>query len=112
MCLRSHLSQMTYFRLSRCLPKDFMRSSRVSVNIEYRLGINMDITKKCCYTLLSTNLASSCGWGSGPPSTRKSQVAIGFLRNTGTVPTREAGPMGPIASLGRFVRPSLKYEDD
>ena len=46
MCLRSHLSQMTYFRLSRCLPKDFMRSSRVSVNIEYRLGINMDITKQ------------------------------------------------------------------
>ena len=104
---------MTNFRLSRCLPKDFMRSSRVSVNIEYRLGINMDITKKkCCYTLLSSNLASPCGWGSGPPSTRKSQVAIGLLRNTDTVPTLEAGPIGPIASLGRFVRPSLKYEED
>ena len=51
MCLRSHLSQMTYFRLSRCLPKDFMRSSRVSVNIEYKLSISMDITKKSVVTL-------------------------------------------------------------
>ena len=44
--------------------------------------------------------------GYGPaPSTEKSQVATGFLRNTGT------DPSGPIASRGRFVRSSVKCVD-
>ena len=41
-----------------------------------------------------------------PP--RKSQVAIDFLKNSGTDPSRR----GPIASRGRSVRPSVKYADD
>ena len=52
------------------------------------------------------------GWGgdkgSGPPG--KSQVAIGFHRNTGTDPPREA--IGPNASRGRSKRPSVRYVDD
>ena len=43
----------------------------------------------------------------------KSQVAIGFLRNSGMDPPQEAiGPEGPIASRGRSIRPSVKYVDD
>ena len=46
----------------------------------------------------------------------KLQVAMGFLRNTGTDRTREAsgptGPTGPLAPRGRSVRPSVKYVDD
>ena len=41
------------------------------------------------------------------PHPGKSQKAIGFFRNIGTEPPREQ-----IASLGRFVRPSVKYVDD
>ena len=56
------------------------------------------------------------GWGgekgSGPPG--KSQVAIGFHRNTSTdpppPPPREA--IGPNASRGRSKVPSVKYVDD
>ena len=44
--------------------------------------------------------------GYGPaPSTDKSQVATGFLRNTGT------DPLGSTASRGRFVRPSVNCVD-
>ena len=50
-------------------------------------------------------------WGLDTPG--KSQVAIGFLRNSGTDPSREAiGPRGPIASRRRPVWPSVKYVDD
>ena len=43
----------------------------------------------------------------------KSQVAIGFLRNTGTDPLKKKlDPLDPTASQGRFVRPSVKYVDD
>ena len=48
--------------------------------------------------------------GRGPVPPGKSEVAIGFLRNTGTDPSREA--LGPIASRGRSIRPSVKYVDD
>ena len=44
--------------------------------------------------------------GSGPTTPEKSQVAIGFLRNTGT------DHLGPIAFQGRFVHPSVKYVED
>ena len=47
------------------------------------------------------------GGREGPDPPVKSQVAIGFLRNSGTDPLREA--MGPIASQERSVRPSVKY---
>ena len=51
--------------------------------------------------------------GSESGSPGKSQVAIGFLRNTGMDLTREAiGPEGPIASRGRIVRQSVKYADN
>ena len=40
----------------------------------------------------------------GPPG--KSQMAIGVLRNTGKDPLQ-----GATASLGRSVRPSVKYVD-
>ena len=42
----------------------------------------------------------------GSPISGKSQVVIGFLRNTGKDP-----PVGPIASGGRSVQPSVKYVD-
>ena len=45
----------------------------------------------------------------GAPSPWKSQVAIGFLRNSGTDTHREAGP---IASRGRSVYRSVKYVDE
>ena len=41
---------------------------------------------------------------------RKSEMAIGLFRNTGTDTPREA--IGPIASRGKSVRPSVKYVDD
>ena len=42
-----------------------------------------------------------------------SQVAIDFLRNGGTDPLKKQfDPLCPIASRGRFVRPSVKYVDD
>ena len=51
--------------------------------------------------------------GSGPSPPGKSQVAIDFLRKNDKDPPRDAiGPIGPIASRGRFVRPSVKYSDD
>ena len=48
------------------------------------------------------------GRGSRLPG--KSQAAIGFLGNTGTNPPpleKQLGPLGPIASGWRFVRPSM-----
>ena len=50
----------------------------------------------------------------GPDPQRKSQVAVGFLRNTGTDPRleKQLDPLGPIAFRGRSVRPSVKYVDD
>ena len=52
------------------------------------------------------------GW-QGPDPHGKSQVASGIFRNTGTDPPREAiGTLGPIASRGRSVRPSVKYVAD
>ena len=55
------------------------------------------------------------GGGWGRPSLthileKKSQVAFGFLRNTGTDPLEKQ--FGPIASRGRFIRPFVKYLDD
>ena len=48
----------------------------------------------------------------GGTFSEKSQVAIYVLRNTGTNPPGEAiGPIGPIASRERSVRPSVKYVD-
>ena len=46
-----------------------------------------------------------------PPG--KSQVGIGFLRNTGTDSPleKQLDPMGPIVSRGRYVWPSVKYFD-
>ena len=49
--------------------------------------------------------------GSGPPG--KLQVAIGFLRNIGTDPLENhLDSLGPDVSLGRFIRPFVKYADD
>ena len=46
-----------------------------------------------------------------PPG--KSQVALGFLRNTGTdLPEKQLVPLGQTASRGKFVWPSVKYFDD
>ena len=44
----------------------------------------------------------------------KSQVAIGFFRNSGThpLPEKQLGPSGPITSRRRFVWPSVKYAGD
>ena len=48
-----------------------------------------------------------------PPPVEKSQMAIGFLRNTSTEPLeKQLDTLGPITSRGRFVRPSFKYIDD
>ena len=64
-----------------------------------------------CVCFVLRGLNQSGGRVSGPPG--KSQVAISFLKSTGTDPPREAiGPKGPIASGGRFVLPSLKNVDD
>ena len=42
----------------------------------------------------------------------QSQKAICFLRKSGTNPTLEAiGPLGPIASIGRWVRPTVKFNN-
>ena len=54
---------------------------------------------------LSSTCKSRADPGGGAVETdqppEKSQVAIGFLRNTDTDPPREAiGPLGPIASRG------------
>ena len=47
----------------------------------------------------------------GPPG--KSQLIIGFLRNSGTAPLdNQLDPLGPIDSGGRSVQPSVKYVDD
>ena len=49
--------------------------------------------------------------GPGPPG--KSQVAIGFLKNSGTdIPWEAIGPIGPIASQGRCIWPSVINVDD
>ena len=46
-------------------------------------------------------------------SSGKSQVTIGFLRNTGMDPLdKQLVSMAPNASRGRFVRPSIEYVDD
>ena len=51
------------------------------------------------------------GQGSGTPG--KSQVAIGFLRNSGTDPLKkQLDPSGPIASRGRSIQPHVKYVND
>ena len=48
--------------------------------------------------------------GSGPPSLWKiTKVILGFLRNTGTDPL---DVLGPIASRGLSIRPSVKQVDD
>ena len=61
-------------------------------------------------------MGGSRGGGAGgpdPPPLGKSQVAICFLRKSGTDPLKkQLDPMGPIASRGRSVRPSVKYVDD
>ena len=49
------------------------------------------------------------GTGGPNPSLTKSEVVIGFLRNTDT---NAIDPMGPLAPIGRFVRPSVKNFDD
>ena len=53
--------------------------------------------------------------GTGPPAPGKSHVAIGFLRNPGVDPLREAiGPLGSNPELlfkGGPVWPSVKYID-
>ena len=50
--------------------------------------------------------------GSGPLPSGKSQVAIGFLRNTGTDPyppfEMQMDPLGPFASQGWSVPPSVQ----
>ena len=45
--------------------------------------------------------------GGGPRPPGKSQVAMGFLRNTGTDPLEQHqfDPWGPITSRGKFIRP-------
>ena len=57
-------------------------------------------------------LHARTGSGSGPLPPGKSQVAIVFLRNTGTDPypplEMQMYPLGPIASQGRSVPPSVK----
>ena len=70
----------------------------------------------CMYILLFIG-GYSGGQGAGdqnpPPQPGKSQVAIGFLRNSGTDPLeKQLDPMGPIASKGRSVRPSKNCDDD
>ena len=54
-------------------------------------------------------MCRSRGWGDEvriPP--RKSQVAIGFLRNTGTNPPGEAiGPQESNFTYGRYVGPRI-----
>ena len=40
-------------------------------------------------------------------------MTIDSLRNTSTDPLeKQLGPLGPITSQGRFVRPSVKYVDE
>ena len=49
------------------------------------------------------------GSGPRPLSHGKSQVAIGFIRNTGTGPLKKKlDPMGPILFRGRSIRHSVK----
>ena len=51
------------------------------------------------------------GWGSGAPDPpRKSQVIIGCPKNTSRDPFDKQ--LGPIASRGASVRPSVKFVDD
>ena len=46
-------------------------------------------------------------------SNSKSQVATGFLRNTGMDPfEKQLDSLGPITTRGRLVQASLKYVDD
>ena len=46
-----------------------------------------------------------------PPG--KSQMAIGFVRNSGTdLLEKQVDPSGPIASRGRYVLTSVKYVDE
>ena len=47
------------------------------------------------------------------PPPEKSQVAINLLRNSSMDPfEKQLDLLGPIASRGRNVRPSVKYNDD
>ena len=49
----------------------------------------------------------------GPDPPGKSQMAEGFLRNFGMDPLEnQSDPLGPIASRGRSIWPSVKYFDD
>ena len=55
-------------------------------------------------------MRGSRGGAEGPDQTGILQVAICFLRNTGRDhPGESIGPLGPIDSRGRSVRPSVKY---
>ena len=69
------------------------------------------------FTLYTLKTAKDVFWQtvntmSGPDSPEKSQLAIGFFRNTGTDPPsleEQFDPLGPNASWGRTIRPSVKY---
>ena len=51
--------------------------------------------------------------GRGPDHLVKSQLTVGFLRNTGTdFLEKQLDPLGPTASRVRPVRPSVKYVDN
>ena len=52
-------------------------------------------------------------FGPLPPPLEKSQVAIGSLEILVRTPLKkQLDPLGPIASRGRFVWPSVKYADE
>ena len=67
-----------------------------------------------CMLLNQCNHGPIRRWGQGLRTLPlvKSQVAKGFLRNSGMDPLeRQLDPLGPIASRRRSVRPSVKYFD-
>ena len=57
--------------------------------------------------IVHLNFQRGGGGAGGSDPQGKSQVAIGFLRNTGTDPLEKQLDLGPVASRGRFVRPSI-----
>ena len=52
--------------------------------------------------------AGGGGQGIRPPHLEKSEVAIVFLRNSGTTPP----PLSPTASQGRSIQPFVKYVNE